>query len=274
MRIGIIGNGFVGRAVAQAYKLDHDVRVYDVVPERATHTLREVCDTEVCFVCVPTPQGDDGRCDTSIIDGVFSACSSELFYMSEEKRTELPGPLFAIKSTVPVGYTRRANDRWALTICHNPEFLTERCACLDYVTPSRHVIGYCSPDDTIQLEYLFDIRFPGVPVLECTSEESELIKYAINGFLATKVLFWNEIARLCDAIDGVEYMTICDAVALDGRIALSHMDVPGHDGKRGYGGACFPKDMAALREIIRAATCEEPKQIIGTIERNKEIRGE
>lgn len=246
--IGIIGNGFVGKAITEGFKHYTNTKVYDKDPSRSVHDLSEVIKQDFVFVCVPTPmlKHKGGRCDLRIIENVFQEVS--------ELKTK---SIFIIKSTVPIGTTSELQSKFPeLTILHSPEFLTARTANIDFITPSRTIIGYpkefYSNLDHVPTEALklFEERFPGTNCMVMNSEESETVKYAANCFFATKVSFFNEIKLLSDKI-GCNFEKIMEGVLSDGRIGVSHYQVPGHDGKMGFGGTCFPKDINSLINIMK-----------------------
>tara|TARA_R110000868_G_scaffold345426_1_gene606535 strand:+ start:8 stop:838 length:831 start_codon:yes stop_codon:yes gene_type:complete len=230
-KVGIIGNGFVGESLAFAFSPTAEIRIYDVDPLRATHSLQEVNQCEFIFVCVPTPMKKDGTQDMSYIGTVFENASI--------------GPIYIIKSTVLPGTTKNLQERYKkLSIIFNPEFLTERTAKLDMLTQARIVLG----GDTKDLEEtskLFVQRFKNKHIIKTDTTTAELIKYMNNTFFATKVSIMNEFKLLSDAI-GANWEDAIYGFASDGRVGDSHLHVPGPDGKVGYGGTCFPKDVNAL----------------------------
>lgn len=243
MMIGVVGGGVVGHSTARAWMEHADVRVYDLVKERRTHTLPQVLDCNVVFVCLPTPQVKDGlAADISAIESFFT------------EARKLPNgllPIYALRSTVPIGTTRRLKERLGLPrICHNPEFITARVALTDAQTPARNIIGatdFNSTTDTAaaRLTELYAKRFPGVPVHQMTSDESEAVKLFQNSFFAVKLSFWNEVYTLAETL-GLDWETIMAGILADGRIAHAHTKVPGVDSKFGWGGSCLPKDIASL----------------------------
>lgn len=261
-RIGVIGNGFVGRAIARGF-MEHcgEVRVHDVLPERSTHTLAEALDCGWTFVCVPTPAREDGRCD---VDAVVEVIERSASMASQDlMRT----PRLIIKSTVPLGFTRISQQKFpVLTILHSPEFLTQRCALVDFQTPARNIVGSPNwPGDSegggmlacqrklnlasAALCHLYQQRFPGVPCLQMSSDESELVKLAQNGFFATKVAYFNAIYQLAKAT-GCDFEAVRAGMLADGRIAHAHTEVPGPSGEFGFGGACLDKDLRSLRHCM------------------------
>lgn len=229
--VGIIGNGFVGESQAFAFSPTANIRIFDVNPLRSTHTLDEVHTCDFVFVCVPTPMKTDGQQDTSFIDSVFK----------EAKK----GPIYIIKSTILPGTTQKLQDKYRnLNIVFSPEFLTERTAKLDMITQSRIILGG-KQTDLKKVRALFEQRFMNKHIIEMDTTSAELVKYMNNTFFATKVSIMNEFKRLCDSIDA-NWDKALYGFAADHRIGDSHLHVPGPDGKLGYGGTCFPKDVNAL----------------------------
>ena len=228
--IGIIGNGFVGNAVYQNLRDKVSCKVFDVDKNRSLNTLNEVINQDFIFVCLPTPMRMDGSCDLSILDNFFQ---------------DLPDNLigtFIIKSTVPIGTTRKYTERH--NVIHNPEFLTARNAVEDYSNSERNIVG---GDEELCIDFInfFKKCFPHIKNIITTSDESETIKYFSNTFLAYKVAYFNKIYDLCQAV-GMNYDTVCHGVTADSRIGKSHTKVPGIDNDRGFGGTCFPKDINSL----------------------------
>lgn len=235
-KVGVIGNGFVGEAQAFAFSPVSDLRVYDVDPLRATHTKEEVDQCDFIFVCVPTPMKKDGTQDLTYIERVFE--------------TAVPGPVYIIKSTVLPGTTRSLQEKYSsLNIIFSPEFLTERTAKLDMLTQARIVLGG-RKELTQKAAGLFERRFKNRHIIQTDSQTAELIKYMNNTFFATKVSIVNEFKLLADKI-GANWDDALYGFASDGRIGDSHLHVPGPDGRLGYGGTCFPKDVNALLSFAK-----------------------
>lgn len=262
-KIGIIGGGFVGGAIARGFALTADVRIYDKDPKRSTHTFEEISETDFIFLCLPTPMVhvEGGRADLRII---VSVCS-------QLEKANAKG-IVIIKSTVPIGTTKQLNEDFKLNIIHNPEFLTARNADIDFITPARTILGGNSLL-TAPVASLFSDRFPGNNILEMTSNESEAVKYIANCFFATKVMFFNEMYLGLREAYGLDWDRVMDGVLTDGRIGISHCNVPGHDGKLGFGGACFPKDICALIAQLEDVGFD-PKLLKAAWEQNKAIRPE
>ena len=242
MKIGIVGNGFVGSSVAFGFSAqtgcDAYVKIYDKDESKATHNLEEVINTsDYIFVSVPTPSNQDGSINLDIVYNIFSEMNNL------NSRTN---NVFLLRSTVTPGTTRKLQRQFKnLNIVFNPEFLTERSAKLDFINQARFIIGG-SKKNTNKVEKLFRWRFgETTPVIKTNYETAELIKYMNNCFFATKVSFLNEMYQIADAC-GADWDMAVEGFVRDGRIGHSHMNVPGPDGKFGFGGSCFPKDIQAM----------------------------
>lgn len=230
-KLGIIGNGFVGESQAFAFSPTTDLRVYDVNPLRATHTKEEVDECDFIFVCVPTPMRKDGSQDLSYVRNVFESANTNSIYIL--KSTVLPGTTDALQQEYP-----------SLKIIFNPEFLTERTAKLDMLTQARIILGG-DPSLVSKVRLLYEGRFMNRHYIETDSTTAEMVKYMNNTFFATKVSIMNEFKLLADKI-GVNWNDALYGFASDCRVGDSHLHVPGPDGRLGYGGTCFPKDVNAL----------------------------
>ena len=267
--IGIIGNGFVGSAIAAGFALHANVRVFDKDEKKSIDSLYDVVNfSDVVFVSVPTPMEsvEGGKIDLSIIDAVFNdICSVE-----KSSDFSYENVVFVIKSTVVPGTTESYQKKYPnLRIVFNPEFLTERSANLDFINASRIVLGGHELD-CITLSDLYKDRFPYTKIICTDSRSAEMIKYACNCFFATKVSFMNEIRLLSDRLE-CDWDDVLNGFISDGRIGNSHIDVPGHDGDFGFGGKCFPKDINAFIQCFLDNDIE-PLILNATWERNKTVR--
>ena len=234
MKVGVIGNGFVGEAQAFAFSLSNEVLIYDVDPAKSFNTLEEVHTADFIFVCVPTPMRQDGTQDTSYIEEVF--------------RHAKAGPIYIIKSTIKPGSTRGLQIMYPdLNIVFSPEFLTERIAKLDMMMQARIIFGG-KRELTDKVQKLYEGRFMNRHFIHTDTNTAEFIKYMNNCFFATKVSLLNEYYRLAQMMN-VDWETAMHGFAADGRVGDSHMQVPGPDGKLGFGGACFPKDINAFIQL-------------------------
>ncbi len=240
-RIGVIGRGFVGTAVEYGFSAqtgcDTELRSYDKDPSKSTHTLEDtVNNSDVIFVSVPTPSNEDGSMHLGILESALDAIDD--VYRNNA--------IILIRSTVVPGTTRKLQEKYFnLPLVFNPEFLTERSAKFDFINQSRFILGG-NLKHTNKVAELYKWRFgASVPCIETNFETAEMIKYMNNCFFATKVSFLNEMKMIADKT-GVEWETAVDGFVRDGRIGHSHLAVPGPDGKLGFGGSCFPKDIQAM----------------------------
>ncbi len=233
--IGIIGFGFLGRAMCHGFYLHTNVKIYDKY-DNTYDTLEDtVNSSEFIFIGVPTPMQDDGQQDLSSMDDAVESVVS----VAEDRK------IIVLRSTAIPGTTKRYAGMYSNhDFVFHPEFLTERQAKLDFINSARFIFGG-DREVTQMLEDLFRIRFPHTPVYHTTWEGAEAVKYMCNCFFATKVSFMNEMYDVCEKI-GVPYEEMKKMFLSDQRIGNSHVDVPGHDGHRGYGGKCFPKDVKAF----------------------------
>ncbi len=241
--IGIIGKGFVGTAVEYGFSpnvgCDAEVRVFDIVPSKSTHTLDQVVnESDIIFISVPTPSFADGEIDLKLLD----RCLEDIYKVSKDNNEAV----FLIRSTVVPGTTEKLQQKFKnLNLVFNPEFLTERSANFDFINQSRVILGGLSKN-TNKVASLYRWRFGNsINIIETNYQTAELIKYVTNTFFATKVSFMNDMSLLSDKVDA-DWDTVIDGFVSDGRVGHSHLNVPGHDGKYGFGGSCFPKDIQAI----------------------------
>lgn len=259
--IGILGAGYVGLATAASFAergfavvcadpnaekiailLRGEMPFFEAgmkevfaaasTPVIFTTDLARACACDIVFCCVGTPSAADGSADLSYVHSAAQTCADVA-----------PEKLFVLKSTVPPGTSRvvaAAVDQ-RLRVVANPEFLREGNAVHDGLFPSRIVIG---ADDAETMEELRSV-YAGVdaPIVAADTITAEMVKYASNSFLATKISFINEIANLCDVV-GADVLAVAHGMGLDDRIGAKFLQ-PGP----GYGGSCFPKDVRALMHL-------------------------
>jgi UDPglucose 6-dehydrogenase len=263
--VGIIGNGFVGSATASGFALAAKVRVYDIDEQKRTHPLEEVVSqSDFVFICVPTPMRlGSGKDDVSIIRRVFR----EIKECSLKK-----GQVFIIKSTAtPASLASVLEENNCLSIVFSPEFLTQRSARLDFINTNRIVLGG-KEEDVDKVESLMRVRFPHTKIIKTDLITAQFTKYMANCFFATKVAFMNELRQAANALD-VDWEKAMDGFVSDGRIGNSHLNVPGHDGKMGFGGKCFPKDLNAFIRLYEEIGVE-PTIMRAVWKKNLEVREE
>ena len=235
-KLGVIGHGYVGESQSFAFSPSFNVKVYDKDSLKSTHKLDEVLESDFIFVCVPTPMKKDGSQDLSYIESFF--------------KTAKEGPLYIIKSTVVPGTTNLLINKFKnLKIVFSPEFLTERTAKLDILTQTRIILGG-NKNLTNKVREIYNIRFKNKTIIETDALTAEYIKYMNNTFFASKVSIMNEFYRLANHL-GVDWETALYGFVSDQRIGDSHLNVPGPDGKLGFGGTCFPKDINAFISLAK-----------------------
>ena len=241
MNIGIVGQGYVGTAVKEVFSKHYDVDTYDLDKDKCSvDYLEDLVElTNIIFVCVPTPMKKDGSCDTSIVEAIVKDINDMVVSRN------VSGRIVAIKSTIPPGTTNRLNKECKnISVIFNPEFLTEANFIEDFRNQSRIIIGGERPSTT-KLRQVYSLVFPNTPIIKTGSKTAEMVKYMINTFLATKVSFANEMKMICDELN-IDYDKVVEYSTYDERLGKSHWAVPGPDGKLGFGGSCFPKDINAL----------------------------
>ena len=269
-KIGIIGKGFVGSAVANGFSpstgFDCETRVYDKDPNKCVDTLQDtVNNSDFLFISVPTPSSKSGNIDLSILKN----CLEDISKVVDPDKS----PIVLVRSTVVPGTTKSLVKSYPnLNIVFNPEFLTERSAFYDFISQARVILGG-DVNDVQKTAKLYKDRFgDSISVIETDFETAELIKYMCNTFFATKVSFMNEMYNLCKAIDG-DWDKAVEGFVRDGRVGHSHVNVPGHDGKFGFGGSCFPKDVQALISFAKENNINL-NVLEGTWKTNLEVRPE
>ena len=241
IKVGVIGNGFVGEAISFAFSSISEIFIYDTDPSRSLNDIESVHNCDFVFICVPTPMYEDGSQDLSYVESAFQRANQK--------------PIYILKSTVLPGTTNKLSKKYKnIKIVFSPEFLTERTAKLDMLTQSRIILGG-DLKLTEKAKTLFNQRFKIKNIIQTDSKTAELTKYMNNTFFATKVSIMNEFKLLCDKI-GANWQDALKGFVSDGRIGDSHLNVPGHDGKLGYGGTCFPKDVNALLSFSKKHNIE------------------
>ena len=267
-KVGIVGNGYVGGAVSHGFSPAAtgtcEVKVYDKMPERSVNTLDEtVNDSDFVFVSVPTPMNKNGSISLKLINQVFKEINGV------NRRSD---NIIILKLTVVPGTTEKLQDKFpSLNIVFNPEFLTEKSARLDFINQNRIVLGG-SELHTSKVAKLFNDRFKYCHIIQTDYKTSEMIKYFCNVFFSVKVSFANEMKLICDTI-GADWKTALEGFVADGRIGDSHLNVPGPDGKLGFGGSCFPKDINAFMSFAKDIGVNT-NTINGAWETNLEVRPE
>ncbi len=235
MRIGIIGLGAVGSANKAGFDyLKHKVIVHDII---LNTKITDVCRTEINYICVPTPQGEDGRCDTSIIESVI-----EELHICNYKG------IIAIRSTVEPGFTESMIAKYSnLTICFVPEFLRERCAEDDFI--DNHKLLAIGTHDIAVFNKIKKSHGKLPEHIEhLTPNEAEVLKYFNNVYAALRVTFANNMYEICEKLN-CDYTIIKNAYIKTGKSIDMYLDV--NPNLRGYGGMCLPKDTLAIASLMK-----------------------
>lgn len=258
MTIGIIGVGFVGNAILSSLKNER-LKINDSAKGHDS-SYDELHACEAIFVCVPSPSKSDGSCDTSILEDVL------------QKLKGYTGVIIS-KVTAPPGVYSVLQKKYPQLV-YIPEFLTAANATDDYSRTKKFIIG--GNVLAYQNEAVRVMRYShnGSTFSYCSIEEASFVKYTINAFLASKVSFMNEIYDVAEAAN-LTWDIIQNLVMFvdKDRMGSSHMDVPGPDGNRGFGGMCFPKDTAGL--LAYANTLGIEMNILNTaVKKNKSLRND
>lgn len=269
--INICGYGFVGQSIGYLCKQNNmEFNIYDIQKKDKEFTftnLRELVENSESkneinyyFICVPTPSRPNGQCNTDIVKKLVNdlndICNKETFII--------------IKSTVEPGTLRSFNLKNVVFV---PEFLRAVSANVDMYNAKFTLFGTFDGVPNENLYSLFRELYKHNPDIEFKTdkyETYEIFKYTVNCFLATKVWFFNEIYEICTKFD-VDYNTVRDHLELDSRIGMSHTSVPGPDGKHGYGGLCFKKDMKAL-SYLRENLNIPNDAVKSILKRNEQLR--
>ena len=271
--IGIIGKGFVGSAVSHGFSTSvgyhAKIRIYDKDESKSLNSLEEVAlKSDFVFISVPTPSSKDGSISLKILD----ECLRDINNIFKSKKINSDA-IFLIRSTVVPGTTQNFQKKFKkLKLVYNPEFLTERSANFDFISQPRFILGGSSKN-TGAVEKLFRHRFGfSTPIIKTDFQTAELIKYVCNTYFATKISFLNEMKLISDNV-GANWKDIIEALVRDGRIGNSHMNVPGPDGKKGFGGSCFPKDVMAIIKFAEKKKID-PHTLKGVWNTNLNVRPE
>tara|TARA_Y100000991_G_C21895432_1_gene315662 strand:+ start:63 stop:905 length:843 start_codon:yes stop_codon:yes gene_type:complete len=237
MKVGIIGFGFVGKALFHGLK--KNVEIIKIDPELGTdiNDLKEF-GPEFVFISVPTPMNNDGSQDTSILNLVFNQLQDLKLNAT-----------FILKSTVTPNNLNLLEKK--LDFVYNPEFLREKSAVEDFINGEIILFGgkkeLCKKASNFYCDFTLCKQKEHFIADKATAS---LVKYAINSFLATKVIYFNQLESVLRlSSPDTDWSSFVKIISADKRIGESHMDVPGHDGRKGFGGACFPKDISALEKF-------------------------
>lgn len=266
-KIGIIGNGFVGGALYEGMRHTNECYVYDVNEEKCISSIEDVAACGFIFICTPTPMSNDGAVEMKYVN---SAIESLLEYSIE-------GSILIVKSTVQPGTCRTLQGKYDIPVISNPEFLTERVAHQDFKYPRCIIIGgdteYCNELKELYEQSIFSSNNKTNKPFKyylTDSVTSELIKYTTNCFFSVKISFMNEMKQICSAAGGC-WDELVEGFVSEGRVWPEHLNVPGHDGKLGFGGRCFPKDLSAMIKFAKQNDIK-PTVLESAYIKNNELR--
>tara|TARA_R100001594_G_scaffold147606_2_gene200938 strand:- start:2882 stop:3682 length:801 start_codon:yes stop_codon:yes gene_type:complete len=236
MKLGVVGVGVVGGAIAEGFKdLGHDVYLHDIKYNNTS--IENVLPTKICFICVPTPPLKDGECDTSIV----------LSVIEDLQKLKYQG-IIAIKSTVSPGTTEKMQKKFAqLEICFVPEFLRERCAISDFTENHDICVVGTNKDWVYSAVKESHGDYPN-KFIKLTPTEAEITKYFNNVYNATLIIFANSFYEVCKSL-GVDYKNVKDAVTQRNHISKNYLEC--NNNLRGFGGVCLPKDTLAMAKLSK-----------------------
>lgn len=235
-KVAVIGYGYVGKGVFNFFQDKFETIFYDPFVEGSC-SKEEVNNCNLAIICVPTPMGEDGSCDTSIVEETLGWLSTSLIL---------------IKSTIPPGTTEKLMDKTGKAICFSPEYMGEGGYFVPYWKyPDPHdmrkhsfqTIGGPKGVATRIADYFVSVMGPEARIHFTDSTTAELAKYMENAFIATKVVFCNEFYEIAQTF-GVEYKELRELWLLDER--MGRMFTAVFPDSRGFGGKCLPKDVNGI----------------------------
>ena len=234
MNIGVIGVGVVGGACQFGFELlGHNVLIHDIALRTS---IEDVLNTEIVYICVPTPQSEDGSCNIDIVRQVILSLRVHNYL-----------GIIAIKSTTVPGTTQQLRDETGMNICFVPEFLRERCAITDFTENHDICIIGCSDDDTYDVIKKCHGSLPE-KFVKLTPSEAEFCKYFNNVYNAMLIIFANSFYEACKQSD-VDYTNVKNAVTNRKHIHGNYLEC--NDNFRGFGGMCLPKDVSAMANLMK-----------------------
>ena len=259
MKIGIIGVGFVGRAMFRSFK-EKEVNIFGYDKYNKTidmGPLEKSLENDVLFLCLPTLFDKNKNMYNK--DAIYETCN----FLNDNNYKGV----VVLKSTVEPQTVNSLCDKYKnLEFAHNPEFLTARTAFHDFHNQTHIVLGRskrCSNDNFNKLYSFYAQYYPRASITICNSNESECMKIFVNSFYATKIQIFNEFYLLCEKM-GINFNNVKDIMLKNKWFTPHHTHVPGPDGKLSYGGACFPKDTSALLQTMlkNNTNCEVLKSVV------------
>ena len=234
MKIGVIGIGVVGTAIKQGFEdLGHTVKIHDI---KLDTSIKDVLDTEIVYLCLPTNSSDDGSCNTEALIWTVDALSDHNYK-----------GIIAIKSTIIPGTFDKLKIMFdSQRLCHVPEFLREKHAYDDF-TKNHNVLIIGTPNDKCSEAVIKSHGNYPKKVYKMKPEEAEFVKYFSNVFKAVKITFANSFGKICDKYN-VDYSKVLLAFALENVAETSYLRY--NKEFKGFGGMCLPKDVRALSKLV------------------------
>jgi UDPglucose 6-dehydrogenase len=261
-KIGIVGYGYVGRAMYNFFKKHYEVFVHDVQGDKDVPIVgrEEINSCDLSLICVPTPMDSSGRCDTSLVDEVVSWVNT---------------PITIIKSTVEVGTTASLSKLHGKKLVFSPEYCGESSYWSPYLwdrevkeTPF-FIFGGDSESTSKCVDFYLPVAGPVKKYIQTSSCSAEMAKYMENSFYATKIAFCYEMAEICHSA-GIDYNTVRELWLHDPRINPMHTAVFERNDSP-FGGKCLPKDLSALHNFAKNKLGYEPKLLGEVLNSNKRI---
>lgn len=239
IKIGIIGYGYVGKALHRFFENHYEVKIFDPNVEN-TNTKEEINQSDIVFISVPTPRGENGECDISIVEKTMDWLNTNLI---------------VIKSTVEIGTTDYLIEKYSKNIVFSPEYIGESTywSPYDFHTDMKETPFFIFGGDKKICNKVIDIFLPVTGPCKryiiSDSKTAEMAKYMENSFYATKITFCNEMYDICDSL-GIQWNEVRELWLADPRINPMHTAV--FKEKRGFSGKCLPKDTSALNYIAKS----------------------
>ncbi|MGH9945915.1 MAG: hypothetical protein ACRD6X_01800 [Pyrinomonadaceae bacterium] len=236
MKIGIIGLGIVGSAIRYGFeRLGHQIKTHDI---KDGTSITDVLDTEIVYLCLPTPQDASGRCDISILENVVAELAEDHQYKG----------IIAVKSTVAPGTTAAFQKKFpTAAICHVPEFLRERAAIIDFTDNHDICVIGTDSDAVFEVVKASHGHYPK-QFIKMPPTEAEIAKYFNNVYNATLITFANSFYEVCKA-SGANYDVVKNAMVQRDHIFNKYLDC--NENLRGFGGMCLPKDTNAIAAFAK-----------------------
>jgi len=254
--IAIVGYGYVGKAVHHGFS---NMKVFISDPKYTNLSVIEICQKKplAIFICVPTPTSEDGQQYTSIFREV----------MSDISRADYRG-IIVIKSTLLPQELIEIND--LIEVIYNPEFLSHKTANEDFINPEMLVLAGHRSEELLEIYRKYSIvRLDKVFITDLKT--ASFVKYAMNTFYATKIIFMNQLNEIVNASDG-DWEELTNILKEHSWMGREHYKVPGTDGKYGFGGQCFPKDAKAFLQMSKVLS-KDFTLLEETLKINEKIRG-